>query len=421
MQPDQRPSRLREPFQLAPVDLLAAHREPPAEGEQGIRRQQRRQPRLGPVPLGRPHHGPAGQLARQFLRPVHLHPRRGQRTTGRTEQLRDLFLGEFQRPGHRGGQQRGERRPDLRRTTQRQQRVHPRPRPHRLPGGRRPRPHLGRIRDQRRIGEAVQLENRDEGHARIRRPRPVVTIHLTRTGLRAPHLHPQRDPYARVMPRGDIRGPGALFGDVLRSPHRERRRAGDQRRAGGPRQPVRHRVEEGPHLPLGVGQRPRLGIRQRDGVRIRRHRRGEITQPLDVPRIERTQPPGVVPVGTHPRQQPPARGELQRQYGRGSPEGGSRMGAPCGPRPGEHRHRLGDRQEERRDLAQGYPAPSSGRTTSRGSAASSTGSPSGRQKATRPARGGSDGRKTAAQRDRDESRAGVTAGRDVTGCRTPQV
>ncbi len=317
VQPHQRPSRLGEPVQLPLVHLLAAHREPPAEGEQGIRGQQGRQPRLRPVPpvgapaIGRAHHGPTGQRACKLPGPVHLHPGGGQRPAGRTEQLSDFLIGEVQRPGHRRGQQRGERRPGSRCTAQRQQRVHPRPRPEGLPGGRRPGPHIGGIRDQRRIGEAVQLEHGAEADASIRGHHPDVTAPLPTDSLR-PHavrLDPQRDPHARVMSRGDLRGPGPLFGDVLRG-GRQGRRPGDQRRAGGARQPVRHRVEKGPYLPLGVRQRQRVGIRERDGVRVGGHRGGEIAQPPDVRRVERPQPPGVISGGTHPGQQPAASREL---------------------------------------------------------------------------------------------------------------
>lgn len=170
--------RLGEPVQLGAAQLLTTQREPPVEGEQRVGGQEGRQVRfaLFRAPdaarvvlvvqsaarrvVRRADDGACRQLACQGLRPVHLNTGGGQCARGFPEQFGDLLVGEVDGVGHRGRQERGQRRPGACGASEGQQGVHPGPGSERLvrgvPGPRTG-PYLGGVGDDRRVADAVHL------------------------------------------------------------------------------------------------------------------------------------------------------------------------------------------------------------------------------------------------------------------------
>ncbi len=321
---------LGEQVQLLPREALAAEGERPAEGEQCVGGQERR-PGAGRsrtrlrIAVGGSHLGAFGQVAGQFPRPVHVDAGAGQRSGAGSEQLGDLVVGELDRVRYGRRQQGRERGPGPGRPAQGEQGVHPRARAER--GARSAGPHLRGVRDERGITDAVHL-----GHRPERRPGVPGS-----RGRQPPHLDTQGQPYARVVARGDVQGPCAQLG---RQPGLPRGVGGPGRQefgCGGAGQCVRDRVQEGAHQAFRVGQAQGTGVVEGDRVRLGRHGGGEMADPLDPLRVQRTHAPGVVLGRGQTGQQQPARHQVQGLDGDRSPEHRRPMSVHAGTRACEHR------------------------------------------------------------------------------------
>lgn len=159
---------------------------------------------------------------------------------------------------------------------------------------------------------------------------------LRTRGRQSPHLDTQRQPYARVVSRGDVQGPSAQLG---RRPGRPRGVGGSGRQefgGGGTGQRVRDGVQEGPHQRFRVGQPQGTGAAHRDRVRLGRHGGGEMPDPLGPLGVQWTHPPGVVFGRGQAGQQQPARHEVQGLDGDRSPEHRRPMAVRAGTRACEH-------------------------------------------------------------------------------------
>ena len=181
-------------------------------------------------------------------------------------------------------------------------------------------------------------------------------------------------------------------------------------------------------MSFGGGQQQGVGAGQHHRVGGGGHGGGQFPYPLQVVAVERADAPGVVIGGGETGQQAATGRELQGEDGGGTPEGRRRVGpSPVrrlttrlggGPRPGpgEHGQRLGQGQHQR-----AYGAGADTGAVRDGDGSSSVepegppgGGPSGRQNATRPAREGSPGRKTAVERQSSAISEGVVAEGGVT-------
>ncbi|MGW7518051.1 pentapeptide repeat-containing protein [Streptomyces sp. NPDC054796] len=170
-------------------------------------------------------------------------------------------------------------------------------------------------------GRRARLRGARLRGARLRGARLRFACLVLPVRLQPCDLDAQRQPYPRVMARRHIGGPRALLGQPLGRVGGEGGAARCQCGGRGAGEPVGDGVEEGAHQRLGPGQPQRALAGQRDRVRVRRHRRGQVPQPLDVGRLQRAHPPGVVVLAAQPGQQPSARGQVQCEDSRAAPEG----------------------------------------------------------------------------------------------------
>ncbi len=331
---------------------MTAECEPPVEGEQRVGGKEggRRGAVTtgagalpGPVALvGRADHRPRGERPGQFPGPVHPYARRGERPCGRAEQFRDLLVRRFHGVRNGGRQQGRQRRPGPGCPAQCEQGVHPGLWAEQPGCGGAVVPDLRRVGDQRGVLGAVDLQYGAEGR--------VAAGDVLLRRCEARDLDAQRQPYAPVVARRDIGGPRPQRGQVLGGRNGVGRSAGDPGGAGRARQPVGDRVHELPQHRLRRGQHQgiRRGV-QRHGVGRRRHGGRQDADPLQVGRRQRADAPCVVGGGAQAGEQQSARGELQGQERRGAPEGGRGGGVRKGPRPRQHRQRVGRGDHQCRD------------------------------------------------------------------------
>lgn len=140
------------------------------------------------------------------------------------------------------------------------------------PGAAQTSPHVG---DQRGVADAVHLEHGAEGDVLLVRGSRQVPVE-------ARHLDAQRDPHARVVSRGDIGGPRAMVGHLLRFGRGEGPRARREARRGRAGQGVGDGVEEGAQQCLGRGEAQRTRSVQGCRVGLGRHSGGQFTDPRQV-------------------------------------------------------------------------------------------------------------------------------------------
>ncbi len=339
-QPHEGPPGLGEPVELGTGQLVFPHGETPVESEEGIGGEEGGQgggTRAGPgtgigVGLGadvgtgsagirvrsgvgrvRADHRPGRQPVGEFARPVDLDAKGREGVGRRTQELRDLLVGQLDRVGNGRRQERGERGPGAGGAPEGEKGVHTGAGPERRPDRPGSRPHLGRVRDQGRIRDAVQLEHRAEAGR------------LLRLGGEAGQFEAEREADARVVHGGHVGRPRPLLGERPRLLGGEGGSAGRQRGRRGARQGVRDGVGEGPEQRLGFGQQGWSaggGEGEGDGVGRGRHRRGERTELLQLPGAERSGPPRVVVAGRETGQEQTACHEVEGEQPGGAPEGG---------------------------------------------------------------------------------------------------
>ncbi len=423
-QPHQRTVGLGERVHLSLGERFAAHRELPAELQEAAGGEEAEA--VGGR-AGRPaaHDRCRRQLAGEAARPVHVDVGFAQPAPAPAEQIVQLRDGQRQHVGHLLVQQPGQRRPRAGGGAQHEDGVDV---------GRGPNAAVSSASDHSRAASATRalsarLCTCTTAAARAGRVvraagRVVGLVVGSRRSRRFSHVG--RTGPARPGPAAARRGP--------RHPRRRRLRPPTGGRAGvavgcGRRRPRRPRARRprcgagcrrarrgrpAPAAPV-PGTRTARTVRTGDGYRVclGGHRGGHGAQVCDVLTVQGPGPPhGGVVLG-EPGQQPAARDELQAVQRRGAPARGGRVGVWFAPGTHQQRHGGGEWEHEGGHglFAHTLAVPlQHGQLLGRPRAPRRP-PPSGRQKATRPARGGFAGRKTAAQRARARTHPAAPARR----------
>ncbi|WP_442806182.1 hypothetical protein [Streptomyces sp. NBC_01317] len=129
------------------------------------------------------------------------------------------------------------------------------------------------------------------------------------------------------MARGHLSGPAPEFGEAPGGQGGEGVTTGGERRGGGTRQGVGHRVEEVSQQPFRLGQKNSSGqttSAERNAMRGGRRGGGERTDPLQVLGRQWSGPPRVVPGAGGTRQHPSTGRQLPGEQRRRAPEGAGR-------------------------------------------------------------------------------------------------